>query len=83
MKITRKILENIIIEETEKVFDQFPSPRDVGVLDFKKKESRPILSDEEIRAASMEELEKEYLAFGCKKVAMSSSDGAIIYCNDL
>ena len=78
MKITRKILENIIIEETEKLFEQ-----DLGVLDFRKNESRPMLSNDEIRLASMQELEEEYLGFGCKTVSMSSSDGAITYCRDL
>jgi len=78
MKITRKILENIIIEETKKMLEQ-----DGAVYDLKKKETRPMLDDEGMRTASMQELEEEYLGFGCKTVAMSSSDGAIIYCERL
>tara|TARA_B100000519_G_scaffold49822_1_gene40126 strand:- start:498 stop:806 length:309 start_codon:yes stop_codon:yes gene_type:complete len=77
MKITKKKLEKIIVEETKKVLEQ------AGVIDIKNKESRPKLSNDEMRSLSMKELEKEWLSFGCKSVAMTSSDGAIEYCEKL
>ena len=82
MKITKKILENIIKEEIKKVLQELEANKSMKVLvrDKTRKQSRPGMDKNQMRSATMKELEAEYLEYGCQDVGMTSSAEAINFC---
>lgn len=82
MKITKKILQKIIIEEITKVLQELEANKSmtVHVHDETGKQSRPGMDKSQMRSATLKELEAEYLEYGCQNVGMTSSAEAINFC---